>query len=466
MEGIGNTYTSQRGVQDYSDTLGQGDFSFALPTAPEGIDSPTVDKNSFKQIFRDHWDAFKARYPRFDTPHYDTTIQKMLDCGDPEKMGYVQYRCLRCGETRRIGFTCKSCFCLSCAQPRMSQWADFIGRRLFPGVTYRHFVLTTPDFVRHWFYQNAELLSQLMRTGYACLKDIFQTTTGTPLDIGCAMVLQTFGRSGEFNPHLHILVTAGGLSPQRTWKAVNFIPYDLMHRKWQYHLLGLLRQHVDDPRVEEEIDRGWKQYPKGFVAYLQPGDVPPGGKGLAEYLAKYVVSPPISVRRLEGYDGQQVRYWYEDHKTKAIEHVTLPVLRFIGRMVQHILPKGFQRIRYFGLHSNPRYQQIRDQLATLLPAAGPSDPRGYRVLPRPQFTQLFLDTFGQEPLLCPRCGTPMDWELLYHPDYGILKEEPLLDDGPPDGRTESNSSAVAREDARRDSVATSVALVQLPLPFM
>ena len=258
MEGIVNTCTSQGVVQDYSDPLGQGDFSFAPPTAPEGIDSPTVDKNTFKQIFRDHWDAFKVRYPRFDRPHYSTVVQRMLDCGDPERMGYVQYRCLRCGETRRIGFTCKSCFCLSCAQPRMSQWADFIGRRLFPGVTYRHFVLTTPDFVRHWFYQNAELFGQLMRTGYACLKDIFQTTTGTPLDIGCAMVLQTFGRSGEFNPHLHILVTAGGLSPQRTWKAVNFIPYDLMHRKWQYHLLGLLRQHVDDPRVEEDIDRGWK----------------------------------------------------------------------------------------------------------------------------------------------------------------------------------------------------------------
>jgi len=389
MEGIVNTCTSQGVVQDYSDPLGQGDFSFAPPTAPEGIDSPTVDKNTFKQIFRDHWDAFNVRYPRFDTPHYNTVVQRMLDCGDPERMGYVQYRCLRCGETRRIGFTCKSCFCLSCAQPRMSQWADFIGRRLFPGVTYRHFVLTTPDFVRHWFYQNAELFGQLMRTGYACLKDIFQTTTGTPLDIGCAMVLQTFGRSGEFNPHLHILVTAGGLSPQRTWKAVNFIPYDLMHRKWQYHLLGLLRQHVDDPRVEEDIDRGWKKY-----------------------------------------------------------------------------PKGFQRIRYFGLHSNPRYQQNREQLATLLPAAAPSDPRGYRVLPRPQFTQLFLDTFGQESLLCPRCGTPMDWELLYHPDYGILKEEQLLDYGPPDGRTESNSSAVAAEDARGDSVATSVALVQLPLPFM
>jgi len=93
-----------------------------------------VDADTFKQIFRDHWGAFKTRYPTFDTPDYNTAVRKMLDCGDPEKMGYVQYRCLFCGETRRIAFTCKSCFCLSCAQPRMAQWADFIGRRLLPGV--------------------------------------------------------------------------------------------------------------------------------------------------------------------------------------------------------------------------------------------------------------------------------------------------------------------------------------------
>lgn len=425
-----------------------------------------IDIGTFKDIFRDHWETFKATYPRFDTPDYDSAVQKMLDCGDPEKMGYVQYRCLGCGEWRRIGFTCKSAFCLGCAQPRMSQWADFIGRRLLPGVTYRHFVLTTPDFLRDYFYQNPDLLSKLMQRGYACLLDIFQTTTGKPLDIGCAMVLQTYGRSGEFNPHLHILVTAGGLTAEGKWKNVNFIPYDVMHRKWQYHLLDLLRQEVLDSGVQKDIDRGWKNYPKGFVAHLQPGDVPPGGKGLAEYLAKYVVSPPISVRRIEEYDGQQVSYWYKDHKTDAIQHTTLPVLRFIGRMIQHILPKGFQRIRYFGLHSHTRYQAIREQLATLLPSSPASDPRGYRVLPRPQFAQLFLRTVGQEPLLCPRCGTPMEWELLYHPQYGILKEADLFQDDPPDGRAEPDLSPVATKKAGGDALALAVPLVQLPLPFL
>ena len=110
--------------------------------ARDGIDSST-----FKQIFRDHWPQFKAVYPRFDTPHYDVAVQKMLDCGDPEKMGFVQYRCMSCGQTRRIAFSCKSAFCLSCARVYTDQWSNFIGRRLFPGATYRHTVLRVPKIL-------------------------------------------------------------------------------------------------------------------------------------------------------------------------------------------------------------------------------------------------------------------------------------------------------------------------------
>jgi hypothetical protein len=83
MEGIVNTYASQRVVQDHSETFWQDGFSFGSSSAPDGIGSPSVDKNTFKQIFQDHWETFKARYPRFDTPDYDTVVQKMLDCGDP-----------------------------------------------------------------------------------------------------------------------------------------------------------------------------------------------------------------------------------------------------------------------------------------------------------------------------------------------------------------------------------------------
>jgi hypothetical protein len=142
---------------------------------------PHIDKDAFKQIFRDHWEEFKAACPRYNTPYYDEIIGKMLDCGDPDRMGFAQYRCFCCGETRRIGFSCKSSFCLSCAKVYTDRWVEFIGRRLLPGVVYRHIVLTVPEFLRLWFYRNPALLSPLMRAGQACLNDLFNSINKTTL---------------------------------------------------------------------------------------------------------------------------------------------------------------------------------------------------------------------------------------------------------------------------------------------
>jgi hypothetical protein len=380
-----------------------------------------IDKETFKQIFHDHWEDFKAIHPRYDTPYYDEVVQKMLDCGDPEKMGFAQYRCTSCGETRRVAFSCKSSFCLSCATPYTERWVEFISRRLFPGVVYRHIVLTVPEFLRIWFYRNPRLLRHLIRAGNKCLREVFKECAGVKLDIGTIVVLQTAGRPGNYHPHLHILVTGGGLDPKDQWRNVSFIPFKLIHRKWQYHLLKMLRKKVKDPAIRKDVDTGWNNYPKGFVAFVDKGKVPPGGKGLATYLAKYLVSPPISVRRIESYDRLSVNYWYKDHRTEQVEHETLPVLRFIGRMVQHILPKGFQRISYYGLHSNPRYEKMRSLLARILPTGASDDPLGFRVIPRLSFADLFQKTFGKNPLLCPRCGQHMELESLHHPKYGTIK---------------------------------------------
>jgi hypothetical protein len=109
--------------------------------------SEHISKATFKQIFIDHWPSFKQNNPRYNTEYYDSVISKMLNCGDPEKMGYAEYRCLYCGRSHKVAMTCKSCFCLSCSVPYADKWIEFIGRRLISGVVYRHAVLTVPDFL-------------------------------------------------------------------------------------------------------------------------------------------------------------------------------------------------------------------------------------------------------------------------------------------------------------------------------
>jgi hypothetical protein len=116
---------------------------------------------------------------------------------------------------------------------------DFIARRLFPDVSYRHIVLTVPEFLHPWFYHHPDLLSPLMQSGHACLSDVLAVCSGIELDIGSIIVLQTGGRAGNYNPHLHILLTGGGLTSQGTWKTISYIPFTLIHRKWQYHLLTM-----------------------------------------------------------------------------------------------------------------------------------------------------------------------------------------------------------------------------------
>jgi len=374
------------------------------------------NKDVFRQIFRDHWCEFRDKEAEYQTEYYEGIIKKMMGCGDPEN-GFISYRCLHCGEVKRVGFSCKSSFCLSCAKIYTDKWVEYIARALFKGMRYRHVVLTVPEQFRRWFYHNPELMSEFMKTGHEFFEDVVSYWLKETVEVASGVVLQTAGRSGTYNPHLHILCSSGGMTEDGKWREFGFIDYDLLHTKWQYHLLNMLRREVKSEEMEEEIDRCWREYPKGLVAYIEKGDVPQGGKGLAYYLAKYVVSPPISVKRIIKYDGKMVRYWYRDHQTGKKAEEEVDAITFIGRMVQHILPKGFQRIRYYGLQATCRASKVREELKGLekredKPVGDTYEVTGYR--------SRIKKSFGRDPLVCDRCGEEMEFEGIWHPEYGWI----------------------------------------------
>ena len=99
---------------------------------------------------------------------------------------------------------------------------------------------------------------------------------------------------------------------------------------------------------------------------MYKGEVPGRYENLARYLARYVVSPPISIRRINGYDGKTVRYHYRSHKTESVEEEQVDVCTFIGRMIQHILPKGFKRIRYYGVQATKTFEQVKGIIQSLV----------------------------------------------------------------------------------------------------
>jgi plasmid rolling circle replication initiator protein Rep len=169
----------------------------------------------------------------------------MLACGNPDQRGYVEYRCLHCGQGKhRVSMSCKSSLCLRCAKVHVDHWVSQVSKALHEGVIYRHIILTVPAMFRTTFYQNAALLlSALMRCGAQCLDDFSSEVRGKVLRSGAIVVLHTHGRNGQYHPHLHLLATSGGYDEQgERWEHVQYVPYELLRRQWQWHLLTMVRQ--------------------------------------------------------------------------------------------------------------------------------------------------------------------------------------------------------------------------------
>lgn len=159
---------------------------------------------------------------------------------------------------------------------------------LHEGVIYRHIVLTVPERLRKTFYHHAEeLMGSFMGCGVRCLDDFFSRVSRKDVEGGYMVVLQTHGRNGQYNPHLHIIATSGGIDKStQEWEHLEYLPYRMLHKKWQWYVLEMLREEMDTEEIEQLVDTCYRSYPKGFVADVQKGKVPGRYESLARYLAK------------------------------------------------------------------------------------------------------------------------------------------------------------------------------------
>jgi len=426
-----------------------------------------IDQGVFRMIFKDNWAGFKASYPAYDTPYYAEVVQKMLNCGK-EEGGYVEYFCTNCKNSKRIAFTCKSCFCLSCAKVYTDDFVSQVSKSLQPGLKYRHIVLTVPEQLRIYFYRDrdeGELLSELMRYGYTCLESVVKTASRRVVKIGVIVVVQTHGRSGKYNPHLHIIMTSGGIDEKSgRWVELGYFPYRIIHKKWQYYLFKMMKEIVPTQEMRNLINKLWKKYPKGLVANVTKGKVPERCRGLAKYLAKYVASPPIAVRRIISYEDNNVTYWYKDHETKKKEVAAVDVFTFIGRMVQHILPKGFKRIRYYGLQASRTFKKWSEAIKEGLKKIGRKVEGAYEVVAKKDYRERYKEMSGKDPLICEHCGEEMElWEI-WHPNYGtIFDEYDNIRSGKYGEYVEENQEVPKGDDGRGYSLWPPAGGVQLPL---
>jgi hypothetical protein len=388
--------------------------------------APSRDWSVFQQIFADHWEAFQHAHPRYQTPYYDGLVAKMLACGRPAKMGYVEYRCLQCGQgTHVVAMSCKSSLCLRCAKVYVDNWVSQVSKVLHEGIIYRHIILTVPAMFRTTFYHNAAVvLSAFIRCGAQGRDDFYSTVRGKALRGGSITVLHTHGRNGQYHPHLHVLATSGGYDAQGArWDHLQYMPYALLRRKWQWHLLTMLRQTLKTDAVHRLVEACFRQYPDGLVTNVQKGAVPAQAHSVARYVAKYVVSPPIAVRRIDRYNGERVTYHYRSHRTDRMEHETVTVDMFIGRMVQHVMPKGFKRIRYYGMQATKTFAKVKIAIQAALLKVVEVVKGAVKIIARLTYRQRYEQSTGRDPFQCPHCGEEMAVGRMWHPTYGVIYDE-------------------------------------------
>jgi hypothetical protein len=207
------------------------------------------------------------------------------------------------------------------------------------------------------------------------------------------------------------------------WEHRQYLPYDLLRRKWQWYLLTLLRQTRQTNAVQRLVDACFRQYPDGLVTNVQKGTVPSQSQSLARYVAQDVVRPPIAVRRMDRYDGARVTYQYRSHRIARMEHDTVTVERVIGRMVQHTVLKGFKRIRYDGVQAPKTFAMVKVAMQAALAKVEGVVKGAVQILARLTYRQRSEHSTGRAPLICPHCQHELGVWRLWHPTYGVIYDE-------------------------------------------
>lgn len=235
-------------------------------------------------------------------------------------------------------------------------------------------------------------------------------------------VVHTFGRDLGFKPHVHLVLTKGGLKDE-TWIEIDEIPGGRLAAKWRYLLCKQLRQaRPYDSALQQAIAQGYREH-RGYQVYTE--SFYPKGLEAAKYIGRYLGHPPLATSHLTAYDGDRVTYWYNDTLTGEKQTVTCSPLDFISRLVPHIPPKGFQMVRYVGLYARNVKRQCADLAHTALEALRTQFPLLVlepltKFFKSPKWRERIQQSFGYDPLLCPRCGRTLELASIWEPQRGHI----------------------------------------------
>ena len=311
-------------------------------------------------IVRLHGAAYCEQYGNSMNPDRTRALRDIAACRTPFFGGHV-YQCDHCREKMFSYHSCGNRSCPKCHQRQTQRWLAEQSSRLLT-CSYFLVTFTLPAQLRTLARSHPKKIYGLLMKAAA---DALQTLVRDPAFCGARpgilAVLHTWTRAMLFHPHVHMLVTAGGLSAGgQRWinpKHPRFlVPESALSAVFSARFCAGLKKADLLRFVPAAV---WKIR---WVVHSQHAGR--GDKAL-EYLGRYVFRIAIANSRLESLDNGIVRFRYRDNKTQQIRRVSLPATEFIHRFLQHVPPKGMTRVRYYGIFS-PACQSQLDRARQLL----------------------------------------------------------------------------------------------------
>src|SRR5213593_1221897 len=273
---------------------------------------------------------------------------------------------------QRISYnSCCNRHCTKCQSLARAEWIEDRQAELLE-TPYYHVVFTVPEEIAAIAYQNKEVVyGILFRAAAQTLRTIAADPKHLGAEIGFFAVLHTWGQNLLFHPHLHFVVTGGGIAPEGDrWISCRpgfFLPVRVLSRLFRRLFLKLLQKAFDSGKLHFFSSLEALQDRKAFVRHLAPARkaewvvyaMAPfaGPQQVLDYVGRYTHRVAISNDRLLDMENGEVRFRWKDYRDDNRQKtMTLKADEFIRRFLIHVLPNGFQRIRYYGFLGN-RYRK-------------------------------------------------------------------------------------------------------------
>lgn len=335
-----------------------------------------------------HWPAYEQRFGNKLLSSQRAAVRAILCCRTPQ-LGGQTYRCGDCGHTHFAYHSCSHRACPKCGNAEAADWSARQKTRLLPGVPYFLVTFTVPAELRTVIRSHQKkLYALLFRESATTLQEVAASPKRLGAELGMLGVLHTWSRQLVYHPHIHYVVAGAGLTADGLrWKRVAsnkfFLPEKVLARRFRNRLRRTL---APNPELYSASRRTAVWRADWVVDSMAVGS----GEAALRYLSAYVYKTALSSARILADDERGVTFRFRRSDDGSWQTLTLAPLEFVRRFLQHVLPRGFQRVRSYGWlapAAKRKWQRIEALLDWKRPEPPPSQP-----LPAPE---------------CPHCRKPM-----------------------------------------------------------